>query len=306
MGVHTISRIRDSKFLDAGRRDPATYQAFKEGDRVVVCGRCSATDNRNATVQLEQTWREPNQSMGKPANACYKCHSTISKDMYSLDPIVAPKPLKVSRRAVSSTTRTKVGSTATARTSNGSTTHTTTRERTSTSNSRNTPPPSKSSGGMIWWIILIIVASYIISMIYERHSATQNVNSQYEVVCADNTWNEAYDAALNSGGRLVTINDYKEFEDVCDLADSYDLKVVLVGAVRNSGEDWTETRWIDGKAMEYTNWYPGEPTYFSGNGNEERYLILFKVGDSWYFNDAEDDIICYYSGKMGYIVEREG
>ena len=121
-----------------------------------------------------------------------------------------------------------------------------------------------------------------------------------------NAGSEAYENAQSSGGRLVTVNSHEEFEKVCDLADSYGLKVVLAGAVRNSGEDWTETQWIDGEPMEYTNWYQGEPTYYSSNGKEERCLILFKVGDSWYFNDAEDDIIRYYSGRMGYIVEQEG
>lgn len=303
MGVHTISRTRDSKFLAAGRRDPATYTAFKDGDMVVVCSKCSA-------VQLVSTWQEANRSMSKPSNTCYKCHSSVSKDMYSLDPIVAAKT--INRRGTSSTTtRTNTGSTSTTRTSSSSTTRTTTtttttRPRTSTSSSGSTPPPSKSSGGIIWWIILVIAACLIISKISESYSAAQNINSQYEVVFADATWSEAYENAQSRGGRLVTINSYEEFEKVCDLADSYGLKVVLVGAVRNSGEDWTETQWIDGEPMEYTNWYQGEPTYYSSNGNEERCLILFKVGDSWYFNDAEDDIMRYYSGRMGYVVEQEG
>lgn len=311
MNIHIISRIKDARFLSKERRDPATYAAFKEGDRVVICGKCAMPDIRNATVQLEKTWQEANSSMGKPANSCYKCHSSISKEMSSLDPIVAAKPVKRIQKVSGTTTRTNTGSTSTTRSSNGTTTRTTTtttttRQRTSSSSSGSTPPPSKSSGGIIWWIILVIAACLIISKISESYSAAQNINSQYEVVFADATWSEAYENAQSSGGRLVTVNSHEEFEKVCDLADSYGLKVVLAGAVRNSGEDWTETQWIDGEPMEYTNWYQGEPTYYSSNGNEERCLILFKVGDSWYFNDAEDDIIRYYSGRMGYIVEQEG
>ena len=55
--------------------------------------------------------------------------------------------------------------------------------------------------------------------------------------------------------------------------------------------------------MNYTNWYSGEPTYQSEEGNQENYLMVFKVKDKWYFNDAENDVSQYYKGKMGYIVE---
>lgn len=87
MGVHIISSIKDAKFLEANKRDPATYKTFKGGDTVIVCSKCEE-------VQLVSTWQEANASMSKPQNTCYKCHSSVSKDMYSLDPLVAPKKIK--------------------------------------------------------------------------------------------------------------------------------------------------------------------------------------------------------------------
>jgi len=109
--VHIISKSKDAKFLDAAWRDPATYSPFKEGDRVVVCGKCT----QPMSVQLEQTWQEANSSMDKPPNTCYICKSGISKEMCSLNSIVAPRVI---------IRRSGAGTTPTTLTGNGRTTNT--------------------------------------------------------------------------------------------------------------------------------------------------------------------------------------
>ena len=128
---------------------------------------------------------------------------------------------------------------------------------------------------------------------------------QYTVYKTNITWNEANQYALRQGGYLVCINSAQEFNKVCALADAKGIKVFWAGAKRGLYDDWFDTYWHDGEQMYFTNWLSGEPTYYSEDGEEERYLMIFKVGNDWYYNDAINDVSQYYSGKMGYIVETE-
>lgn len=133
---------------------------------------------------------------------------------------------------------------------------------------------------------------------------SDNYESYYDIVKKDITWEEAYEEASSYGGELASIHSYDEFEEICNLADQYDLKVVWVGAYREDYENWEDVYWIDGTEMSFTQWYDGEPSY-NYEGIEEQYLMIFKVGDTWYFNDSENDISnpeYYYLGKMGYAI----
>ena len=118
---------------------------------------------------------------------------------------------------------------------------------------------------------------------------SDNYESYYDIVKKDITWEEAYAEASSYGGELASIHSYNEFEEICNLADQYDLKVVWVGAYREDYENWEDVYWIDGTEMSFTHWYDGEPSY-NYDGIEEQYLMIFKVGDTWYFNDSENDI----------------
>lgn len=129
--------------------------------------------------------------------------------------------------------------------------------------------------------------------------------SSYAAYTSDATWIEANQYAYNHGGYLVCINDEEEFYKVCQKADEENIKVFWVGAKRNSYDDWEDTKWLDGEEITYTNWLSGEPTYYDEEGNDEVYLMVFKVKGVWYFNDATNDVSQYYRGKMGYIVEIE-
>ncbi|MBQ6907034.1 MAG: TPM domain-containing protein [Clostridia bacterium] len=142
-------------------------------------------------------------------------------------------------------------------------------------------------------------------IIMEKASQIKQTISTYSVIKSDVTWYDAERYAKNDGGHLVCINDYNEFNKVCSLADEKNIKVFWVGANRNYGETWNNAKWEDGKEIEFSQWYSGEPSYNSEEGNEEEYLMVFKVDGTWYFNDAENDVTKYYKGRMGYIVEFE-
>ena len=129
--------------------------------------------------------------------------------------------------------------------------------------------------------------------------------SSYTAYKSDATWTEAGQYAQNQGGYLVCINDREEFDKVCQIADEEKINVFWVGAKRYSYDSWEETKWLDGEEITYTNWLSGEPTYCDEEGNDENYLMVFKVNGVWYFNDATNDVSMHYSGKMGYIVEVE-
>lgn len=127
--------------------------------------------------------------------------------------------------------------------------------------------------------------------------------STYAVYASDASWLEASRNARNQGDYLVCINSREEFEEVCAMADARNLKVFWVGAKRTSSENWDDVEWADGKKITYTHWFDGEPTYYSEDGEDENYLMVFNVNGTWYYNDAINDVSKYYAGKMGYIVE---
>lgn len=135
-------------------------------------------------------------------------------------------------------------------------------------------------------------------------STDKRKTSSYAAYKCDITWTEAERNAGLLGGHLVCINDREEFEKVCRKADEQNIKVFWVGAYRNSYDNWEDTKWLDGENITFIKWLDGEPSYYE-NGDEENYLMVFKVKGAWYFNDAINDVSEYYSGKMGYIVETE-
>ncbi len=127
--------------------------------------------------------------------------------------------------------------------------------------------------------------------------------SSYEAVKSDVTWSIASRQAESFGGKLISINSASEFAQACALAEEAGIKVFWAGAQRSSNCDWEETTWLDSTPITYTKWLPGEPTYISEEGELEDCLLVFKVKDNWYFNDAPNDVSSYYANKIGYIIE---
>lgn len=92
----------------------------------------------------------------------------------------------------------------------------------------------------------------------------------------------------------------EEFNKAAQLADAHGLVFMWLNMSVNSVEDWDVVSWGTGESMDFTAWYPGEPS-----GGEETYLSMFKVDGTWYFNDASNSV-SEYSGKKGYILEIDG
>lgn len=131
----------------------------------------------------------------------------------------------------------------------------------------------------------------------------EELPSSYYIYKSNETWEDANRTALSRGGYIATVNDAREFYDLCNMADSNGIKVFWVGAKRRPDSSWENANWLDGKSMTYTRWFPGEPTYYAEDGDDEIYLMVFNVDGEWYFNDAINDVSRYYNGRMGYIVE---
>ena len=142
-------------------------------------------------------------------------------------------------------------------------------------------------------------------IIQNSASSKKTTISTYDAVKSDATWYEAEKYAINAGGHLAYIDNYDEFNKICSFADEKNIKVFWVSANRDYNDDWNNAKWGDGKNIEFIKWYPGEPSYTSEDGDEEEYLMVFKVDGTWYFNDAENDVAKYYKGKLGYVVEFE-
>ena len=75
-------------------------------------------------------------------------------------------------------------------------------------------------------------------------------------------------------------------------------------------ETWPDGHWVTGEPFNFTAWYPGEPSRNDTDGTPEFYMMLWKVGDEWSWNDQRNDVITntgftYFIGKTGYICEYE-
>ena len=129
----------------------------------------------------------------------------------------------------------------------------------------------------------------------------------YEAIRADVGWLEAQQAAAERGGQLVTINNAEELQQVIDLATQAGFDRVWIGAHRTDGE----LVWESGENVTFYRWDNGEPSYTdSGDGAAEDYLMLWKRGEQWVYNDSREnpltDFYGMYGGRIGYVMEKVG
>lgn len=122
----------------------------------------------------------------------------------------------------------------------------------------------------------------------------------YKLIVGDYTWWEAQDDAAARGGHVVTINSEEEFSKCAALGESNNLVFMWLDANVDSVDQWDVVSWRTGESMDYTCWYPGEPS-----GGDEYHLSMFLVNGNWYYNDAAN-VVSEYSGKKGYILEIDG
>ena len=129
----------------------------------------------------------------------------------------------------------------------------------------------------------------------------KQVRHTYELIQTDMTWEQAAADARGRGGYLATISSQQEQMQIENMMTSYSsVHTVWLGARRLA--TGSAFAWNDGQALTYTQWGPGEPNNETG---DELYLDMYELDGTWYWNDVPNDIAQYYSGKMGYVLERE-
>lgn len=129
---------------------------------------------------------------------------------------------------------------------------------------------------------------------------------RYAVVKSDLSWTLAREACLEQEGHLATISGPEELAEITKLAEELGLTRIWVGCrwVNN------ELIWENGEQNEYFVWAENEPSSWDYYDNvPENYIMIYREGDRWLFNDCRDDPAGdypeFYSGIMGYAIEFE-
>ncbi|MBR2187905.1 MAG: VWA domain-containing protein [Eubacterium sp.] len=133
--------------------------------------------------------------------------------------------------------------------------------------------------------------------------------SRYEIIQGDLSWTEANDICISKGGHLATITSQSEMDQLVSMAEKSGLKYLWIGGYTSVRNNSTFGHWITGEDFNYTAWYPGEPSRNDLDGTPEFYLMMWKVGDAWSWNDQRNDVANsefeYFKGNVGYICEYE-
>ena len=142
-------------------------------------------------------------------------------------------------------------------------------------------------------------------------------DSRYEVVKADASWTEANDAAMRKGGHLATITSQEEMGKITKLCDDAGISYVWLGGYTDTRNGNIYGIWVTGENFNgYTRWYerPADDIYEPTGtdpytGIRELYIMLWKIGGEWSWNDQANDPAEDYpqtfNGKSGYVIEYE-
>ena len=141
----------------------------------------------------------------------------------------------------------------------------------------------------------------------------------YQIIAADVSWTEAYNAAREiPNGYLVNIDTAEEYNKILAQINQqgYNEYIFWIGAMRRKNSN--SYHWVDKDGLlkdEELNgssyWLANEPSIYDYDfEKDEQYVDMFFYSktNSWVWNDVPDDLVSllsYYSGKMAYIVEIE-
>ncbi len=129
---------------------------------------------------------------------------------------------------------------------------------------------------------------------------------RYSVIPSDLSWTEALAACREAGGHLAVISSQEELDEITQRAEALGLTCVWVGCHRENGE----LVWENEEETDFYSWAPNEPSTWDTYDNvPENYIMVYRQGDSWLYNDNRDDPAgdypAFYSGVMGYACEFE-
>ena len=101
------------------------------------------------------------------------------------------------------------------------------------------------------------------------------------------TWTEAEALCVEMGGHLATISDAEEQSVVADMVLDGDAHFYWIGLTSEESADSVQFVWVDGTALGYTNWDPGEPNNKAWTPEGENYVGMWPSRGTW--NDFIDN-----------------
>ena len=130
--------------------------------------------------------------------------------------------------------------------------------------------------------------------------------ARYAVTLSDMSWTQAQAACWEQGGHLAVISSQEELDEITALAEEQGITRLWIGCRRLNGN----LVWESDEEVEFYRWGEGEPSYQdSYDGVSEDFIMIYRVGDEWFYNDNRNDPVAdypnFYSGTMGYVCEME-
>ncbi len=120
---------------------------------------------------------------------------------------------------------------------------------------------------------------------------------QYAVYVEDVSWNQAVERCRELGGTLAIPESEEEYNEIVRVCTSARINYVWLGASRQADDNWYTP---DGELVSFFNWGAGEPSHIdSGDGVAEDYLLLWRLNDTWVYNDSRENPLQNFYGTYG-------
>ncbi len=126
------------------------------------------------------------------------------------------------------------------------------------------------------------------------------LDSTYEVIIQNLTWEQARVYCEGRGGHLATITSREEEKLILEMLDEKDVVAAWIGADnKNISKGF---KWITDERFTYAAWGINEP---NNSGGIEYYLMLVNSEtQGWVWNDSREDGLSSFSvGRVGFVCE---